>query len=195
MMFSMLEIGGVLLLLAGTFVASTGIFKMPVAMGAWIFGNLTFVALFQHTGQWGLLMQYAGALLISGFGLYQWTRKNEHISARASSAMMQMGSVLAICGALLLFWFMFERTAQNLEWAGGALGLAGAMMLASRSRYAQLCWPVWVFSNLAIIYMIIEYTQQQALMALQVVFLVINLFAIARLSARPVRELTARVLG
>ena len=56
MMFSMLEIGGVLLLLAGTFVASTGIFKMPVAMGAWIFGNLTFVALFQHTGQWGLLM-------------------------------------------------------------------------------------------------------------------------------------------
>ena len=33
MMFSMLEIGGVLLLLAGTFVAATGVFKMPVAMG------------------------------------------------------------------------------------------------------------------------------------------------------------------
>lgn len=75
-----------------------------------------------------------------------------------------------------------------LEWVGVAFALIGSATLAANRPWSRYGWWFYVVSNLALLVFALE-RELMGIATLQLAFLHINAFAIARCFERPLRSI------
>jgi len=162
----------------GAFIAATRTLGLTYAWSLWIFANSCFIVLFSYTNQNGLLVMSVFGLLINLFGFYQWRHNKTGINTYIAAYFYYFSLVIVVLGCLAFVWFIFGLTEEALEWTGAFFGIAGSLILASRSQYSQLCWLFWTFSNLSIMALCLFYTQQYGILLQQVFFMITNIIGL-----------------
>jgi len=175
-----LEWTGSIAAIIGAFIASTRVLKATYAWLLWIFTNLCFIVLFLYTSQYGLLTMHVIGLFINIFGYYQWKNHKTEINPHVAKYFFYSSVGLSILGTFCLLWFFIDFTEKPLEWFGTFFGIAGAFMLASRSKYSQLCWMFWTFSNMSLIFLCFFYTNQYGILFQQIFFMVTNVIGLTK---------------
>lgn len=175
-----LEWIGAISAILGAFIASMRVLKLTYAWGLWIFTNVCFIILFTYTNQYGLLSMHVIGLFINIFGYYQWKNHTTEINKNVAKYFFYSSIVLCILGIFSLIWYFTNFTATPLEWFGTFFGIAGSFMLASRSRYSQLCWTFWTLSNFSLIFLCIYYTQQYGILFQQIFFMITNIIGLRK---------------
>lgn len=64
-----------------------------------------------------------------------------------------------------------------LEWAGSALGISGAWLMAARKTSARYAWTLWIGSNLCLILFALGH-QHMGLLFQQLAYLAANILGI-----------------
>jgi hypothetical protein len=92
--------------------------------------------------------------------------------------------IFAPAGTLLR---AIDYVVNNLpEVIGTSTSIAGAMLLAMKSKHSALGWPLWIISTLAWVYYALQLPNPGlGLIAQNVVFTVINLFGTWRWLVKP----------
>ena len=166
--------------LGGAILASGKWLSPNLPWKLWISANILFICLFFFTEQNGLLTLHLFGLFINSLGLYQHQHPEEgQVSNKSLMKVFFYFSLILIALSLSNgIHYIFTQKVSSLEWTGTFAGIAGALLLASKHKFSNMCWYVWSFSNLSVFILALFYTHQYGLLLLQGGFMVTNIIGI-----------------